>query len=159
VIASAPDAVRAPTTPVLVVAGVLFTDGCILVAQRGPHGPHPLKWEFPGGKVEPGEDSRTALARELREELGIETRVGTTLLETQHRYPGGPSVSIVFMEATAIDRPPANRVFADLRWVRIETLEGLDFLAADREFVVALTTGAVRPCETVQSPAPTARRP
>jgi mutator protein MutT len=59
-----------------VVAAVIERAGLILIGQRKPRGRHALKWEFPGGKVEPGEGSRDALVRELREELGIEARIG-----------------------------------------------------------------------------------
>ena len=59
-----------------VVAAVMMRDGKILIGQRKRGGRHPLKWEFPGGKVEPGEDPRAALARELREELDVEAVIG-----------------------------------------------------------------------------------
>ena len=59
-----------------VVAAVIERDGQILIGQRKARGRHGLKWEFPGGKVEPGEEPRAALARELREELAIEAVIG-----------------------------------------------------------------------------------
>ena len=59
-----------------VVAAVIERDGKILIGQRQRTARHAFKWEFPGGKVEPGEDERTALKRELREELGIDAEIG-----------------------------------------------------------------------------------
>jgi 8-oxo-dGTP diphosphatase len=136
------------SAPLAVVAGVLFADGRVLVCQRLADGPHSLKWEFPGGKVEPGEDVRAGLARELREELGIETTVGDVLQVTAHRYPGGPSVQISFVEASEIDCAPSNSAFADVRWVAVEDLHELDFIEGDRDFVSALQRGAVVPAVT-----------
>jgi 8-oxo-dGTP diphosphatase len=62
-----------------VVAAVIERDGLVLICQRKRGGRHPLKWEFPGGKIESGEDPKTALERELREELGIAARIGEQL--------------------------------------------------------------------------------
>ena len=134
--------------PLTVVAGVLFVDGRVLVGQRRAGARHSLKWEFPGGKVEPGEDSRRALVRELREELGVETTVGDVLWVAAHRYPGEPSVEISFLQAREIDCAPSNRAFADLRWVPIEGLHRLDFLEGDRDFVSALQARGVVPAAT-----------
>ena len=132
-----------------VAAGVLFNNGRVLAAQRSVADRHPLKWEFPGGKVEPGEDARRALMRELREELDVEATVGKMLRRSTHRYPDGLCVDITFIHVTAIDREPTNQVFADLRWVLIEELHVLDFLAGDRAFVGALESGAVTPKPTM----------
>jgi 8-oxo-dGTP diphosphatase len=134
--------------PLTVVAGVLFVGGRVLVGQRRAGARHSFKWEFPGGKVEPGEDARRALMRELREELGVETTVGDVLWVAAHRYPGEPSVEISFLQGREIDRAPSNRAFADLRWVPIEGLHELDFLEGDRDFVSALQAGGVVPAAT-----------
>ncbi len=76
-----------PTDWVPVVAAVVRRgDGRVLLAQR-PSGAHAGLWEFPGGKVEPGETPEQALARELREELGIGVEVGEVLATVEHRYP------------------------------------------------------------------------
>jgi 8-oxo-dGTP diphosphatase len=141
-------AARAPVVGgelIEVAAGVLVVDGRALACQRLPTGRHPLKWEFPGGKVEPGEHPRTALVRELHEELALEAAVGEALWETTHRYPGGgPPIRITFFQVTAIAGEPTNRAFAALRWVAPAALHTLDFLDGDREFVDALGAGAVR---------------
>ncbi len=71
-----------------VVAGVLPDAlGRVLLARRLPGGPHGGLWEFPGGKVEAGESAAQALARELREELGVEVAVGDALASVDHAYP------------------------------------------------------------------------
>src|ERR1035437_8104845 len=73
---------------VQVVAAVLHSEGKILVGQRMPEQSHPLKWEFPGGKVEPGESPEQALARELEEELGISGAAGEVITRYHFTYPG-----------------------------------------------------------------------
>jgi 8-oxo-dGTP diphosphatase len=142
---------------VQVVAGVLFVGGRILACQRRPTARHPLKWEFPGGKVEAGEDTRAALVRELREELGVEATVGDALWTTTHRYPRGPAVEVTFLQVTAIDAEPTNHAFAALRWLRLAALPALDLLEGDREFVEALGAGAVRLAATAAPPAAAGR--
>ena len=72
-----------------VVAAVMVRDGKILIGQRKRTGRHPLKWEFPGGKVEPGEDPRAALARELREELNVDAVIGEELDSYEVGYGDG----------------------------------------------------------------------
>jgi 8-oxo-dGTP diphosphatase len=131
-----------------VVAGVIFVDGRVLVGQRHAGGRHSLKWEFPGGKVEPGEDAGAGLVRELREELGVEAKAGRVLQVTAHRYPGGPSVEISFVSVSEIQWAPSNRAFADMRWAPLDSLHELDFVEADRDFVNALQTGSVVPATT-----------
>jgi 8-oxo-dGTP diphosphatase len=126
-----------------VAAGVLFINDRILLGQRREVGSHPLKWEFPGGKLEPGETAAAALVRELREELAVEATPGPALWVTRHRYPGGPSVELTFVQTLAIDRTPRNLVFAELRWVTIAALGHMDLLEGDREFVSALQAGTV----------------
>ena len=73
---------------VQVVAAVLQSEDKILVGQRMPEQSHPLKWEFPGGKVEPGESPEQALARELEEELGIRGAAGELMTRYSLPIPG-----------------------------------------------------------------------
>lgn len=127
-----------------VVAGVLVAHGRVLICQRRADDRHPGGWEFPGGKVEPGEQLEQALRRELFEELGIDARIGPTLWQTQHRYPGHPLMSLTFNHVTAYAGQPTNKVFAEMRWAALGTLGRFDFLAADREFVAQLDAGRVR---------------
>lgn len=125
---------------VTVVAAVIERAGRILVCQRGPRDSHPLKWEFPGGKVRPGEHPREALRRELREELGVEADIGEELARTEWRYPGMEPIELVFYRARLRRGEPQNRVFAGIRWERLEDLAALDFLEADRDFVRRLAS-------------------
>ncbi|GIW41033.1 MAG: NUDIX hydrolase [Candidatus Binatia bacterium] len=129
--------------PILrVVAGVVRrADGWFLVCRRAADAQHARKWEFPGGKVEEGEDPERALVRELREELGLEVVPGRLLDRVVHRYDHGPACDVSFFEVREYTGVPENRIFAEIRWVRAEELEGLEFLEADRDFVRRLARG------------------
>ena len=85
-----------------VVAAVIERGGLILIGQRKPRGRHALKWEFPGGKVEAGEESREALARELREELSIEARIGDEIERYDFSYSAGHVTRLIFFHVVAI---------------------------------------------------------
>ena len=125
-----------------VVAAVIERAGpegsLILIGQRKPRGRHGLKWEFPGGKVEPGEESRAALARELREELGIEAQIGQEIDRYDFSYVPGKLTRLKFYAVTAFAGEPANLDFAQIAWVRREKLPEYDFLEGDVEFVQKL---------------------
>jgi 8-oxo-dGTP diphosphatase len=79
-----------------VVAALIFQNEKILVCQRTRHQTMPLKWEFPGGKIEPGEQPREALRRELQEELGIEANIGDEVARIRHDYKSGSAVELRF---------------------------------------------------------------
>ena len=79
-----------------VVAALIVKDGKLLVCQRTRHQTMPLKWEFPGGKIEEGEQPRDAMRRELEEELGIDASVGEEVARMRHEYPNGASVELRF---------------------------------------------------------------
>ena len=83
---------------ITVTAGILTDGGRMLVCQRRAGGRFPLKWEFPGGKVEDGESPEACLRRELREELAIEAEVGPEIYRTEHRYPNGFAVRLLFFQ-------------------------------------------------------------
>jgi 8-oxo-dGTP diphosphatase len=127
-----------------VTAGVIARAGRVLVCRRVLAGHHPGKWEFPGGKVEPGEDLATCLRRELEEELGIDAVVGRVLWRTRHRYPDRPPIELTFLLIPRYARTIENRVFAAIEWVAIADLAAVDFLDGDREFVEQLVSGQVR---------------
>jgi 8-oxo-dGTP diphosphatase len=116
--------------PIHVTAGVIARAGRVLVCQRPFDGHHPGKWEFPGGKMEPGEDLATCMRRELEEELGIAATVGRVLWQTRHHYPHYAGVLV-------------NRIFAAIAWVSMGDLATIDFLDGDREFVAQLAGGRV----------------
>jgi len=120
-----------------VVAGILRREGRILICQRARGRRHALQWEFPGGKVEAGEDERAALARELREELGIEAGIGRLVMRLRHRYGEGDEVEIAFFEVASA-QPPENRDFEAMAWVAPAALGRYDFLAADRPLLERL---------------------
>jgi len=121
-----------------VVAGVLVRDGNVLVCRRPPGGAHPGKWEFPGGKVEAGETLEQALARELREELGVAATLGPELRRIAHAYPGGVAVELHFFTIERIDGALSSAHFAEVRWQPLGRLGELDFLEADRDLVTEL---------------------
>src|SRR5258708_25237718 len=98
-----------------VVAAVIERKGRILICQR-KGGRHPLKWEFPGGKIEPGEEPRSALARELVEELRIEARIGTLLHAETVQYRGSPAIRLQFYQVTDFSGEPVNLQFEQIVW-------------------------------------------
>jgi 8-oxo-dGTP diphosphatase len=126
---------------VLVAAGVLFRGGRVLLTQR-KKGAHLAElWEFPGGKVEPGEDPKDALVRELREEIGVEARVGGVLCVTFHRYvDAGKAVLLLFYEVTLAEGSPEPRPLdvAALEWAGPEALDPARFPPADHEVLAAV---------------------
>ena len=128
-----------------VAAGILTDGRSILACRRALDGAHPLKWEFPGGKREPSESLVDCLARELREELGIDARIGAEVWRTRHRYEGRDPVELYFFRVEAIAGAPANvaRAFAEIRWVPIGELSRLDFLDADRPLVERIDRGEI----------------
>jgi 8-oxo-dGTP diphosphatase len=123
-----------------VVAAVLVRDGKILIGQRKPGGRHPLKWEFPGGKVEPGEDPRAALARELREELNVEAVIGEELDSYEVSYGDGFRLMLHFYCVTEFQGEPRNLDFEQIAWEKPERLPDYDFLEGDLTFVSKMAT-------------------
>jgi 8-oxo-dGTP diphosphatase len=123
-----------------VVAGVAVRRGRVLVCRRSAARRHAGKWEFPGGKLEPGETAAVALRRELREELGVEATVGEELWRTKHRYRSLEPIELRFLAVSAFDRTPRDDAghFAAVRWQPIGRLAELDFLEADRVFIAWL---------------------
>jgi len=126
-----------------VVAALIVNDAGILACQRTRHQPMPLKWEFPGGKIEEGEQPRDALRRELDEELGIQAMIGNEVARIQHQYPGGGVIELRFFEVRAYQGELENRIFREIRWVKREELLGLDFLEADLGLVKDLAAGKI----------------
>ena len=124
-----------------VVAGLIVKDGSILVCQRTRHQTMPLKWEFPGGKIEPGEQPRDALHRELEEELGIDAQVGEEVARICHRYKTGNSVELRFYLVQRYGGEIENRIFRDVRWTARGELPKYDFLEADLTLVKDLAEG------------------
>ena len=126
-----------------VVAALILEDDRILACQRTRHQTMPLKWEFPGGKIEEGEQPRDALRRELEEELGIEANIGNEVARIQHEYPSGGTVELRFFEVRDFRGRIENRIFREVRWVERSKLPELDFLEADLTLVRDLAGGKV----------------
>lgn len=124
-----------------VSAGVLTRGTQILICQRSPQGSHPLKWEFPGGKAEAGEDAAACLRRELQEELLIEATIGAELQNVTHAYPNGRTVVLSFLHVPSFRGEPINTQFHALAWIECADLPLYDFLDGDLAFVAALASG------------------
>jgi 8-oxo-dGTP diphosphatase len=118
-----------------VVAAIIQRDGRILIGQRKNLGHHPLKWEFPGGKVEPGETPDAALIRELREELGIHARIDRELTRYEYQYPGRSRILLIFYRVLDFDSDPQNLDFDQIRWEQPQLLRNYDFLEGDTQFL------------------------
>jgi len=118
-----------------VVAAVIECNGRILICQRRKGQAHELKWEFPGGKVEPGETVEAALRRELREELDIEATLDAEITRYEYRYPDRPPILLIFFRVTKFSGEPRNRVFERMEWEPRERLPDYDFLDGDIEFI------------------------
>jgi 8-oxo-dGTP diphosphatase len=119
----------------LVVAAVIRRSGQILIGQRKQNDRHGLKWEFPGGKVEPGETPRMALRRELQEELRVQAKVGDEIGRYECNYPGRSPIILIFFDVPAFEDEPVGKEFEQIRWVKPEELESFDFLDGDRDIV------------------------
>ena len=100
-----------------------------------------LQWEFPGGKIEPGEGPEEALARELNEELGIAARIGARVTHIRHNYRHGGAVDLQFFAVNEFSGELLNRIFHQVKWVKLEELPSYDFLAADRDLIKDLAAG------------------
>jgi len=124
-----------------VVAALILKDDRILVCQRTRHQTMPLKWEFPGGKIEEGEQPPEALHRELDEELGIDATIGEEVSRIRHKYKTGNSVELYFHAVREYRGEIENRIFRDIRWARRSELPSFDFLEADFSLVRDLAEG------------------
>ena len=121
-----------------VVAALIRRNGRILICRRTATQPHPLKWEFPGGKVEAGESPPEALRRELQEELAVTARIGNEVERYEFTYPDKKPIQLIFYEVADFDADPTNRIFDEIRWVSPADLPQFDFLEGDVDFVKRL---------------------
>jgi 8-oxo-dGTP diphosphatase len=124
-----------------VVAALITKNGKLLVCQRTRHQTMPLKWEFPGGKIEEREQPRDALYRELEEELGILATIGDEVARIRHEYPNGGMVELRFFVVREYQGEIENRIFKDIQWAQPGDLPKYDFLEADLTLVRDLAAG------------------
>ena len=124
-----------------VAAALIVREGEVLIGQRRPDQPMALKWEFPGGKIEPGETAQEALARELNEELGIHAVVGAAVTRIRHNYRHGGAVDLQFFAVHEFQGELTNHIFHQVIWVKLEDLPNYDFLAADLGLIRDLAAG------------------
>jgi 8-oxo-dGTP diphosphatase len=123
----------------LVVAALCVDDaGRILVTQRRADQPLPLQWEFPGGKIEPGESPDAALRREIEEELGVVPDVGRIWDVLFHAYPAYDVLMLVYRCRLPAGMLPRCVEVKDLAWRPPDRLDDLDILPADAPLVVRL---------------------
>jgi 8-oxo-dGTP diphosphatase len=128
----------------LILRGVSGEGGSgleVLICQRKPDQPMSLKWEFPGGKIEEGESSEDALARELNEELGISAVIGRRVARIRHKYRNGGAIDLQFFVVQEFHGALENRIFNDMRWTPLGALPEYDFLAADLGLIRDLSEG------------------
>jgi len=124
-----------------VVAALIIREEKILICQRAEDQAMPLKWEFPGGKVERDEDLKDALHRELEEELGIDAVIGRKVAAIQHTYVSGAALELYFYRVDQFKHEIQNRIFRDVRWIDRKELPAYDFLEADVKLVRDISAG------------------
>ena len=136
-----------------VVAAVIErNDRRLLIGQRRRGDTSPLKWEFPGGKVEKGERPEAALTRELKEELGATLRKSAPIGRVVHKYADTPEeLEILFFAAEISDGELVPRTFEKVAWVLPKELGDYDFLVANAELVANLATGKIKPRELLET--------
>ncbi len=127
---------------ITVTAAVIRRGGRILICRRRPDQDHAGKWEFPGGKVEPGERPADALRRELQEELAIQAAIQSEIKRYQYSYPGRKPLQLIFFEVTAFRGDPDYSHFQEVCWALPADLPAFDFLEGDVEFVKELAEQA-----------------
>ena len=135
-----------------VVAAVIErADRRLLIGQRRRNDTSPLKWEFPGGKVEKNEAPEAALARELREELGAQLLRCAPIGKVQHKYANvGEMLEILFYAAALKEDEVSPKSFERIAWVLPKELGDYDFLAANAQLIANLATGKIKPAEILE---------
>ncbi len=135
-----------------VVAAVIEReDRRLLIGQRRKNDTSPLKWEFPGGKVREGEDAEAALARELREELGVTLAKCAEIGRVRHQYAASAEeLEIRFFAAAFPEAEITPTCFEQVAWVLPKELGQYDFLTANAELVANLATGRIKPAELLE---------
>ena len=123
--------------PVRVAAALIVREGRFLICRRPMHKARGGLWEFPGGKLEPGESAEQALIRECREELAIEVEPGPVYMQLTHVYPD-LTVELILLQVDAFAGEPRLLEHSELRWIGVEEIGDFDFCPADREILERL---------------------
>jgi len=125
------------TQPIEVAAALIFHQGKLLITQRLAQAHLGGLWEFPGGKLEPGETWEACVIREIREELGVEIAVGALFESLTHAYPG-KTVHLKFFTGTLVHGTPQPLGCAACRWINRTELDQFEFPAADAQLLAKL---------------------
>lgn len=128
-----------------VAAAVIEQDGLVRIFRRGGNDSYTGKWEFPGGKLEPGETPEEALRRELQEEFAVDSEIGPALDHYWYKYPKRQPISLTFFAAKLLAAPEFIE-HTESAWVRPDQLSGYDLMNADMVFV-AIRYVAIRACD------------
>jgi 8-oxo-dGTP diphosphatase len=123
------------------VAGICVRDGKVFVAKRGPTGSCGGLWEFPGGKVEPGESDEAALSREYEEEFGVAARPRRLLGETMFAHDGVVRVLAAWLIELPASSEPELREHAEAAWLSLDELSGLTLVKSDSRLVKFIRGG------------------
>lgn len=133
---------------VVVAAVIERGDRRILIGQRRRDDTSPLKWEFPGGKVEEGETAEAALERELREELGVTLQKRAEIGRVRHNYATAvDELEVRFYAASIQEGEIMPRCFERVTWALPKELANFDFLEANAGLIAQLATGRLKPRE------------
>ncbi len=136
---------------IVVTAVIERADRRLLIGQRRREDTSPLKWEFPGGKMEEGETPEAALARELREELGATLEKCVEMARTRHKYTTQPEeLEIRFYAASIAEGNLTPHEFEQIFWALPRELADYDFLAANAQIIAQLATGRLKPAEVLE---------
>lgn len=136
---------------IVVTAVIERSDRRLLIGQRRRNDTSPLKWEFPGGKMEDGETPEAALARELREELGATLEKCIEMARTRHKYATmTEELEIRFYAASIKEEEVTPHEFEQIAWTLPKELANYDFLAANAQLIAQLATGRLKPAEILE---------
>jgi 8-oxo-dGTP diphosphatase len=122
--------------------GIVERDGNFLICQRRRGSRYELKWEFPGGKVENGEDPKASLERELSEELNITAEVGEEIFRLRWTYPDHGEFELHFFTVREFSGELKNQAFEQILWVSLQDLQTVDLLEGSKEVVRRITGGS-----------------
>ena len=127
---------RTNNLPKIVVGGLVYQNEKILICQRKEEGDHPLKWEFPGGKLKDSENNKEALKRELKEELSIEVNEMIFFDEYLYEYKKlSKNLKLVFFQIFQFEGEIQNKVHQQMKWIDISKLGDYDFLEGDLKII------------------------